>query len=209
MKESTYVHYGCGFNAPEEWRNFDASPTLRFERMPLIGKLYTRNDSRFPANVEYGDIIKGLPVKNSSCRAVFCSHVFEHLAFNEFNIALHNTYKILSQNGVFRFVVPDLEFYINEYLNNNADDSAIDFMKNTGLGHEKRSRGIKAFILDWIGNSQHLWMWDFNSLKHVLSGVGFSSIRKAEFGDATDPMFQEVENVQRWEKSLGVHCVKC
>ncbi|CAO5043555.1 MULTISPECIES: hypothetical protein [Microcystis] len=33
MNESKYVQYGCGWSAPSQWRNFDASPTLRFERM--------------------------------------------------------------------------------------------------------------------------------------------------------------------------------
>ena len=44
-----YVQYGCGFSAPEQWLNFDASPTLRFERLPIIGSLYTKNKSDFHA----------------------------------------------------------------------------------------------------------------------------------------------------------------
>ena len=62
MNDGQYVQYGCGWSAPKEWRNFDASLTLRFERLPLIGHLYTKNESRFPGNVEYGDIVKGLPI---------------------------------------------------------------------------------------------------------------------------------------------------
>ncbi|MCP5113600.1 MAG: hypothetical protein GY953_22435, partial [bacterium] len=50
-----YVHYGCHFTAPDGWLNFDASPTLRFERFPILGRLYTKNESRFPPNVRYGD----------------------------------------------------------------------------------------------------------------------------------------------------------
>ena len=53
-----YVQYGCGFSAPEGWKNFDASPTLQFERLPVIGRLFTKNASRFPENVRYGDIVK-------------------------------------------------------------------------------------------------------------------------------------------------------
>jgi hypothetical protein len=64
--ETTYIQYGCGWSAPVEWTNFDASPTLRFERLPLIGSFYTKNKQRFPANVRYGDIVSGLPVPNDS-----------------------------------------------------------------------------------------------------------------------------------------------
>lgn len=68
MGSNMYVQYGCGWNAPQDWRNFDASPTLYFERMPLVGKLYTKNKTRFPHNVEFGDIVEGLPISDGSCR---------------------------------------------------------------------------------------------------------------------------------------------
>lgn len=93
-KESAFVQYGCAWSAPESWRNFDASPTLRFERIPVVGKLYTKNESRFPENVEYGDITKGLPVNDTSCDAVYCSHVLEHLSLSDCRVALKNTHAI-------------------------------------------------------------------------------------------------------------------
>ena len=80
MNNDLYIQYGCGLSAPMEWRNFDASPTLRFERLPVIGQFYTKNDKRFPTNVEYGDIVKGLPVEINSCKGVYCSHILEHLS---------------------------------------------------------------------------------------------------------------------------------
>ena len=55
-----YVNVGCGFDAGDGWLNFDASPTLRFERVPVLGRLYTKNDARFPESVRYGDIVKGI-----------------------------------------------------------------------------------------------------------------------------------------------------
>jgi len=112
MRNSYYVQYGCGWSAPVGFRNFDASPTLRFERLPLLGKLYTKNNSRFPENVEYGDIVKGLPVPPTSCEAVYCSHVLEHLSLDDFRKALRNTHRILKSGGTFRLVVPDLDYSI-------------------------------------------------------------------------------------------------
>ncbi len=66
--KSEYVQYGCGWSVSSNWRNFDASPSLYFERIPFIGKLYSKNESRFPENAEFGDIVKGLPIIDSSCR---------------------------------------------------------------------------------------------------------------------------------------------
>lgn len=83
-----YVQYSCAWCAPAGWTNFDASPTLRFERLPIIGNLYTKNENRFPENVEYGDIVKGLPVPDDSCKGIYCSHVLEHLSLSDFRVAL-------------------------------------------------------------------------------------------------------------------------
>ena len=206
--ESEYVQYGCGWCAPIKWRNFDASPTLRFERIPIIGKLYTKNDKRFPVNVEYGDIIKGLPIPDNSCKGVYCSHVLEHLSLEDFRLALINTHKILKKGGIFRAVLPDLEYLITKYVNDASPDAAIVFLKETSLGKEKRRRGLKDFLQEWLGNSQHLWMWDYKSLAYELERTGFINIRRAKYADSADPLFNEVEDTGRWENCLGIECEK-
>jgi hypothetical protein len=208
MNQSRYIHYGSHFCAPESWENFDASPTLVFEKIPIIGSLYTKNNARFPANVKYGDITKGLPVLENSCKAVYCSHTLEHLCLEDLRIALVNTYKILETEGTFRLVVPDLEYSIKTYLNNTSSYAAINFLKETSLGQETRKRGVIGFITDWLGNNQHLWMWDFKSLEQELSKAGFKNIRRAYFGDALDPIFKDVENLDRWNNCLGIECNK-
>jgi predicted SAM-dependent methyltransferase len=172
----------------------------------MVGKLYTKNKTRFPANVEYGDIIKGLPVEIASCDAVYCSHVLEHLSLEDFRSALRNTHKILKKGGTFRFVLPDLEFYIDRYKSDPSPEAALSFLRETSLGREKRERGIRDFLSGWLGNSQHLWMWDYKSLELELNAAGFFDIRKAQLGDSLTPVFKEVETPERWENCLGVEC---
>ena len=208
MNASRYVQYGCGWSAPEEWRNFDASPTLRFEKLPIFGRFYTKNPLPFPGNVEYGDIVRGLPVTDDSCRAVYCSHVLEHLSLSDFRTALRNTHRILGQGGIFRLVLPALEKIVEEYVNDKNREAAIKFMKHTGLGKQVRDRGMKGLLFEWAGNSRHLWMWDFKSIELELESVGFGSIRRAQFGDASDAMFGKVEERDRWDDCLGVECLK-
>ncbi len=209
MTDKQYIQYGCGWCAPARWRNFDASPTLRFERIPLLGRLYTKNQVPFPKNVEYGDIVIGLPVPDISCHAVYCSHVLEHLALDDFRLALKNTYKVLASGGVFRFVIPDLEFAITNYINDATHEAAINFMHSTLLGKEKRLRGLWGVMSLWLGNSQHLWMWDYKSIQFELQRTGFKDIRRAYFGDSSyDNIFQDVESLERWENCLGVECKK-
>jgi len=203
-----YVQYGCGWSAPKGWRNFDASPTLRFERIPFVGKFYTRNQSRFPKNVEYDDITTGLPISDISCKAIYCSHVLEHLSLEDFRKALSNTHRKLRGGGVFRLVLPDLHFYAEEYLRDRSADAALTFMRDTCLGLENRERGFFPLLKVWLGNSQDCWMWDFESLRGELQRAGFVDIRRASYGDSSDPKFAEVEQVDRWKDCLGVECHK-
>lgn len=209
MNKSTLVNYGAGWSAPIDWLNFDASPTLRFERIPLIGSLYTKNQSRFPSNVQYGDIVRGLPLSNNSSDLIYCSHILEHLSLQDLRIALQNTYQILKPRGIFRCVLPDLEFLARNYIEKlNDPNAARNFMIESGLGFISRDRGILSIFKNLYGNSNHLWMWDYKSLKAELLSVGFNDIRRAYFGDSLDIRFKQVEEFGRWKDCLGIECIK-
>ncbi len=128
-----YVQYGCGLCVPPAWTNFDASPTLRIQRIPLLGPLLTRKGFRFPDNALYVDIVNGLPVAPESCHAVYCSHVLEHQSLEDCRSAVHNTFSYIS---------------------------------------------------------------------HELEEAGFAAIRRATFGDSSEPRFADVEDKHRWDVCL-------
>lgn len=211
MTGGIYVQYGCGWCAPEQWINFDASPTLRVEKLPLVGKLYTRNAHRFPTNVRYGNVTRGLPIADNSCRGVYCSHVLEHLALEDFDKALAETMRILAPHGLFRLVVPDLEHAARAYLDNLENGRPFAntiFMKAAHLGVERRSTSLADWVRDWLGNSMHLWMWDHQSLISKLIEHGFEDIRRARFNDCDDEAFLAVEELSRFEGACALQARK-
>ena len=63
-------------------------------------------------------------------------------------------------------------------------------------------------LRSWLGNSRHLWMWDYRSLAHRLAQAGFVDIRPARIGDSSEPAFADVESPERWQDSLGFECRK-
>lgn len=199
-----YVQYGAGGCGPANWVNFDISPTLRAQRIPLLGKLFLNWGPQFPSTVQYGDIVRGLPVRPRSCAAVYCSHTLEHLALDDCRAALRHTWEYLVPGGCFRLVVPDLERAAKDYVNSDEDQAAFRFLEATSLGTARRPRGLRALMHAWLGSSAHLWMWDFRSLSAELRAAGFERIRPAVFGDSGDPMFDAVENRTRWEGCLGI-----
>lgn len=200
-----YVQYGCGFSVGDGWLNYDSSPTLRIERLPLVGVLLSSalsgNAKRFPAQVRYGDICRGLPLANNSVRGVYASHVLEHLPLDSARLAIANTFRMLEPGGTFRLIVPDLEARAKRYVQEAATrspDAAHWFMGAAHLGVSKAPIGTFGRLRQVLGGSMHLWMWDEFSLSAELAQAGFQDIRRCSFGDADDPMFLKVEDKGRF-----------
>jgi hypothetical protein len=210
--QKKYVQYGCGLAAPKEWLNYDASPTLILQRLPFIGYLIkSKLNVIFPDNVMFGDIIKGLPIEKDSVDGLYCSHTLEHLSLEDFRTALFNSLKILKPGGVFRCIVPDLEFSARSYisqLDKNVKLASLEFMNSTMLGRKIRPKGLKGIISLLFGNYYHYWMWDRNSLVLELEGIGFRNVRICEFDDCSDHMFSFVEDPRRFENAVAIECYK-
>ena len=132
--------------------------------------------------------------------------MLEHLTLGDCRAALINTRKILSTGGVFRLVVPDLRAAALRYTDDASADASIRFMTETELGTPARQRGLMGLLRLWIGNSRHLWMWDFQSLRRELHDAGFRDIRAATYCDSEDAMFAAVEEKSRWEGAVGIQC---
>ena len=203
-----YVQYGCGpFSAPQGWENFDSPLTLRWEKIPIVGKLWTKNSYRYPPNVRIGDIVKGLPIAEATCRGIYASHVLEHLTLAEFKVALDNTRKLMVPGGIFRAIVPDLEWAVREYLKRLelGDEEANSFlMTETYLGYKTRRTGIKGILYEHLNRAKHMWMWDTQSLSSALLNHGFRSAHPCKFGDCEDPMFAAVEDAARFEHAVAI-----
>jgi len=196
-----YLQYGCAYSAPAGWVNFDSSPTVRFERIPVIGGLYTINGTRFPPSVRYGDVVAGLPVETGSCRGVYACHVLEHLSLDDCRTALRETMRILAPDGIFRLVVPDLQVLAGRYVaavDAGDSEASIRFLDESGLGARSRPRNPMGLARHLLGNSAHQWMWDEASLRAELDRAGFSAVRRAQLGDCGDPMFGVAEEPDRF-----------
>ncbi len=211
MKKN-YVQYGCRLAAPREWTNFDISPTLIIQKTPIIGTiLKSKLKTSFPSNVQYGDIIKGLPIEENSCDGLFCSHTLEHLSLQDFRKALRNSFKVLKKGGIFRCILPDLEIFARSYiedLDKGDNLASLNFINNTLLGIKEKPKGIIGFFSSFIGTSNHLWMWDSKSLSEELRAVGFTEIRVCKFNDSQDEMFKYVEDIDRFNDAFAIESIK-
>jgi predicted SAM-dependent methyltransferase len=214
--KSECLNVGCGLSVGRSWLNVDGSYSLRLSRLPGVGTAI-RRICRFPdwpGPVVYGNIVKGLRIPPSSCQLIYASHVLEHLSLQDFTVALANVYSYLRPGGYLRCIVPDLEAYTRQYLDqlSSADTSTVVeansyFMTRTNLGVETRSSVIST-IRESLGHSRHQWMWDRPSLEKALRQVGFDDIRFRHYGEWVDERFREVEAEGRHVDSICVEARK-
>tara|TARA_B100000242_G_scaffold293033_1_gene269922 strand:+ start:1144 stop:1833 length:690 start_codon:yes stop_codon:yes gene_type:complete len=203
-----YVQYGAGNIAIEGWLNFDASPTLRLQKIPIIGRIFKKKII-FDKNILFGDIVKGLPIKPNSIQGLFASHVLEHLAYDDAITTLKNSFTMLKPGGCFRLIVPDLQFYLDNYntkLSTNGKKrklAAYEFNLLSGLGRKESLNSLFARFKRTFGNSSHLWMWDYPSLAAELKKVGFINISKFRRGSSKDKMFLKPERDYQFSGSIG------
>jgi SAM-dependent methyltransferase len=209
------INIGAGLSCGKSWINFDVSPTLRIQKIPFFG-IALRKAVRGPCwsnNVRYGDILKGLPLKEGSCVFVFSSHVFEHLSLDDFDEAAKNVYKYLRHGGVFRIIVPDLEALARKYIKklddkNDVTAAAVDFIRCSGLGCSKSRKSLKSRFREALGNSRHQWLWDKYSLTRKLEEHGFRNIKCCKYGEWSDPRVGEIESEDRHQDAICLECLK-
>jgi predicted SAM-dependent methyltransferase len=193
-KNTLNINIGCGHKAATDWKNFDSSPTLLLEKIPILSKLFKINENTFPKNVLFGDITKKILCEPNAAENIYCSHTLEHMSREEMIIALNNIFIMLKPGGVFRVVVPSLESRIKKYHENNDADL---FMDSLHMGEKFKNNFIDK-IRSIFGNSKHKWMYDDVTLHKHLKNAGFRNIRKCFFLDSKKECFSNVEQYSRF-----------
>jgi predicted SAM-dependent methyltransferase len=90
------LNFGCGTRFSDTWVNVD----------------FHSQDSR----VQRANFLNGLPFADSGFSAVYSSHVLEHFNAEQAKFLLSEAFRVLSDGGILRIVVPDLEGSVREYL---------------------------------------------------------------------------------------------
>ena len=128
-----------------------------------------------------------------------------HLPVKEFRFALKECKRILSDEGILRVVVPNLRFYVDEYLESSSPTKSIDFSLDTGMGSES----FVNLLSRMRGDSHHV-MYDSETMINELRRAGFSKVRQAYFGDSECIDFSDVEAQDRWTYPccIGFECSK-
>ena len=197
------MNLGCGTRIAPGWINFDNSPNLKLSKIPLarwtLSKLGFLSKSHYnvswPKEIQYRELTKPLPFKDSSVDFVYTSHFLEHLSLSNAVILLTEVHRVLKPTGIARIILPDLHFDILKYLENMEKDptkAADIFMKSLNVNPKSRD--------------PHLWLYNKNSIIDKLLKIGFLRAEESEFKKGFCKDADILDN--RPEVSLFVEAVK-
>lgn len=207
------LNIGCGLSVLDDWINIDNSLNAKISKFPrfkwLLFKFGILSEEfyeiNWPQNVKTINVKKGLPYNDEDVDYIFSSHFIEHLRKDEAKKLLKECLRVLKKGGLLRLTTPDLQIFVKNYLkesneNSLASENFLDLLK---LGEKRKESKLMNFI---YGGGKHRWIYDENSLKHLLKSVGFSEINIREYqkGEMLDIEFLD----NRPEESLYIEAKK-
>jgi predicted SAM-dependent methyltransferase len=122
------------------------------------------------------DFRRPLPFPSGCFDGAFSEHVLEHFTSEDGLVLLQEILRVLRPGGVFRVIVPDAEFVVRSY----ADDpeSLVDYR---GEGSGTAMEMVNSFFRQ---RYEHQFMYDWQTLEHLLYAAGFSQVRRMAFGES-------------------------
>ena len=221
------VHLGCGLITPPNWVNIDGSWNAklakhRFLRRALHMLHFTESSKiqvQWNPNIVIHDLRKPLPFRECSVRAVYSSHVLEHMYFEDGQRLIRECFRVLEDGGILRLVVPDLHAIVREYLGENpfrepANDSErlppADQLNRRLLmkGQSPPSGNLLSRLYSaWMDFHSHKWMYDACSLTHHMELAGFVEVRQMELHQSRISGIEQIEDPSRVQRGEGI-CVE-
>ena len=148
----------------------------------------------------YVDATKTMPLEDGSFHYVFSEHVIEHLGYAEGMHMLKETYRILAPGGKVRIATPNLLQFVALFQQEKTDEMQHYLQGKLAWHGWPKHATSECFILNLQMRSfGHRFLYDPETLKVVLTGTGFESLREFKVGESDDPHLRGIEQ-RRKEK---------
>ena len=197
---SVKLHLGCFDHVFEGWINTDITLHIFISRAPGLAALlsafglispdrYQQYKQGIFRKVKYLDATGRFPWTDNFFSIIYTSHMLQNLHEADAINCLKECYRVLAPGGLVRIAVPDLDTLIRSYDPKNPEEFLTKFF-------EARQEKDK---------NRHHWHYNENSLRRILSGIGFQSITRCEYRQGRCP---ELETIEERPPSLFMEAVK-
>jgi predicted SAM-dependent methyltransferase len=166
------VNIGCGFGWMENgWIGIDYDGTAS-----------SWKNNRKKLQYINCNILDGLPFEDNSVDVIYMSHVLEHFTFQEAHLVLGELNRCLTYNGVLAIIVPDLDFYIEQFCQRNESTLCESSIVGGRLQNTLTDNFLMNFYSDPdFNNTCHKYAYNFENLFTFLADMSFYQIRKAQY----------------------------
>lgn len=152
------------------------------------------------------DLVRGIPCSDGSLEVIYHSHLLEHLSYKDGMVFIENCFKALQPGGIMRVLVPDLELWVNNYVQGNT--FFFDEYRKALAPEEHLYPTKGAVFMGMLHNHEHKCGYDFETLKWVLERAGFERVRRTLVQSSDLPDIVEVEPYVP-VKAMETLCVEC
>lgn len=156
------INVGCGPNSMPGWVNIDLVSTADLQL----------------------DIRKPLPLADESAAVIYSEHLFEHLEYPDEALRfLRESLRILEPGGIFSVGVPDTEWPVKAYANNDEEYFAFVREHHHPAWCTTRMHNLNYHFRQ---ENRHKYAYDFETLAQALREMGFLQIERRPFNPDLD-----------------------
>ena len=184
------INIGCGQTPIKGWHNYDNSLSIRLAKKPLLAFILEKSgflsgpqqhfiSFAMKENILWANATKRIPEKNASVDVLYSCHMIERIEKEGVENFFQEARRILKSGGIIRIAVPDIKYHVDNYLRDGDADEFIEASLLTRKSPKTIIEKIKYLI---IGDRNHQWMYDGNSLCQLLLSAGFQEPKVMEAG---------------------------
>lgn len=176
------LHIGAGGNIRKGWLNTNWYPIRPWAPRAI-----------------FMDATKRFPLPDNSFDFIFTEHMIEHVPYNDAQIMLRESFRVLKPGGTIRISTPDMAFLL-DLLSPNLTDTqksyvewaSTCFLKN-GQPHTALSV-VNNFVRDW----GHTYIYDRPTLEAALDTIGFVSIASCKVNESRISGLNGIDHPERF-----------
>jgi predicted SAM-dependent methyltransferase len=139
----------------------------------------------------YWDLRKGIPFPDASVDAIYSSHLFEHLTYQQGQSVLAESMRVLKPGGTFSICVPNARIYIEVYM-------GIKEVPDEFFGWRpafNRTTAIDAVNYVAYMNGEHKYLFDIENLLHLLNLAGLTDVKERTLDPMVDRPERDYESI--------------
>jgi predicted SAM-dependent methyltransferase len=155
-----------------------------------------------PATV-YLDATKHWPIPSGSFRYIVCEHMIEHVPYEAGLRVINEACRVLQRDGVLRISTPNLD--VIRLLPDSDDPDVQDYIRwsnrTYGSAEQRADDASPAHVINRMMHEWgHIYLYDEDTLRQVLTRAGFRQIVRCEPGMSAHA---ELAGVDRHADSIG------